>query len=270
MQIIPIASHTDSRLGAYRNLRRRHPSGGRENESDIVVEGAILVERLISSSFEVLSVAIDSRRDTRPIQGLAESIPVYELESREISQLLGFDFHRGLLAVARRKPFRSIDELTPKSFELSLPRVALAAFQINDMENMGSMMRSAAALGINQIVLGPGTVDPYSRRAMRVSMGAAMSHTFYQMDDPDAELPMLAEKGFRTIASTLAEDSVGIHRMQHDERPCLLIMGNEANGLPPQWQDLASDRVCVPMRQSIDSLNVAVASAILMHRLVGD
>jgi tRNA G18 (ribose-2'-O)-methylase SpoU len=266
----------DPRLDVYRNLRRRPPGRG-DHADNFIVEGRWLVERLIRSDYEIESVVVQRGADRGVLDQATTTFPVMELPAAEIRELVGFDFHRGWLAAAKRKPIVGVDQLQPDACSLAL-------LQITDMENVGSMLRSAAAFGIRQVLLDDGSVDPYSRRAMRVSMGAALSMRFLRLADPAAELSRLGLRGFNTIAATLSTDSATIDEAAGAEKH-VLVMGNEADGLAEEIQNVCRQRVRIPMpavcgdserdgkqierggEQAVDSLNVAVAAAILMYEL---
>ncbi|TWU06460.1 TrmH family RNA methyltransferase [Stieleria varia] len=266
MPLIPIERPDDPRLQPFRDLQHRGRNGEiAATDQLFVVEGKFLTERLIRSDHELHSIVIETGRELDALKDVPDSVPVFQIPSKAIRELVGFDFHRGVLASGIRKPFHSIDELHLPDSDSSEVRLLLAAIGISDKENLGSMLRTAAALGVNEIILGPGTVDPYSRRVMRVSMGTALVHRFYELSEPEGSLQSLIGRGFRVVASTLDSDAASIQTWRPDDRPVVLMVGNEANGLPDRWQQSASDRVRIPMKQSTDSLNVAVAAAILMH-----
>jgi tRNA G18 (ribose-2'-O)-methylase SpoU len=262
---IPIESVDDPRLAEFYNLRN-HPAGRQADPDHFVVEGQVIVGRLIASGFEVRSVVMDEGRDLSSIGLIAEGTPVYVLSRDQMRSLTGFDFHRGFLASARRKPIRSLDDFRPD-------RVSLALVQTTDMENLGSMLRSAAAFGINQVLIDNKSVDPFSRRAMRVSMGAALGMRYLALTDPERDLRSLGDRGVVSLAATVADDSVSIVDIPAIDAPVLIVMGNEANGLPGKVQEAATRRVTIPMGctskrgSMVDSLNVSVAAAILMHQL---
>nr|WP_286177807.1 RNA methyltransferase [Rhodopirellula sp. JC639] len=181
-------------------------------------------------------------------------------------QLSGFDFHRGFLASADRKPLGTIADFRDDP-------VSLALIHTTDMENLGSMVRTAAALGIRQILIDLRSVDPFSRRAMRVSMGAVLGMRWLALKQPADDLRALASHGVVSLASTLASDAVSIDQVTRNADPMVLVMGNEAQGLPTEVQRAATHRVTIPMAtasgcgQLVDSLNVSVAAAILLYEL---
>lgn len=281
--ITDVNSIDDPALSDFINLRSR-PTGRCESRTQFVVEGQLLVQRLIVSDFSVRAVVVERGRELSAV-GLSEDgvvtvgavrrdLSVYRLSRDQMRQLAGFDFHRGFLASAMRKPALGIDDVVPDP-------VSLALVQTSDMENLGSMLRSAAAFGIRQVLIDGQSVDPYSRRAMRVSMGAALGMRFVMMGDPASDLQRLGDRGMLSLAATLAADSKPIDELvqEVDQRAAakILVMGNEGNGLPIEVQSAASQRVIIPMGgrlggglggdRNVDSLNVSVAAAILMHEL---
>jgi tRNA G18 (ribose-2'-O)-methylase SpoU len=191
---------------------------------------------------------------------------LYAVSRETIRSVAGFNFHRGFLASASRLPFASIT-----SFRRD--RLSLGLVDVGDTQNLGSMLRSAAAFGVRQVLLDRRTADPYCRRSVRVSMGASLAMDYRLMDEPAEALRDLAAVGVRTLAATLAADAVPVERLAIDERPLVLLLGNEGNGLPLAVQRAATDRVIIPMGGKpaaggmVDSLNVSVAAAILMFQL---
>ena len=147
-------------------------------------------------------------------------------------------------------------------------RTSLAAVGVNQRENLGSMLRTAAALGIEQVLIGPRTADPYSRRTVRVSMASVLKLKLYSLEQPVAELQRLQDTGgVRTVVTTLSPDATALDQFVADDRACILVMGNEADGIDPEIEEIATDRVTIPMRLGTDSLNVSVAAAIFIYEL---
>ncbi|MCO8120217.1 RNA methyltransferase [Stieleria sp. TO1_6] len=265
MNVLEIESVDDPRLADYRNLSAR-PLGRVTGEPYFVVEGQLIVSRLLSSDYHVRSVVVQQGRDLDVIGTPDDDVPVFHLSRDQIRQLSGFDFHRGFLASATRRDYCDWDRF-------ACDPVSLALLQTTDMQNLGSMLRSAAAFGIKQVLIDDQTVDPYARRTMRVSMGAALGMQFFKMSDPLQTLAMLADRGVTSLAATLAADSIPLDQFQRGCDPVVILMGNEANGLPPKIQRAATRRITIPMHhhedadRQVDSLNVSVAAAIVMHEL---
>ncbi len=147
-------------------------------------------------------------------------------------------------------------------------RLALAALGVDHRENLGSMLRSASAMGVDRIVVCPQTADPYARRTIRVSMAAVLRQKLYEMRDPAADVRKLSQsKRIRTIVTSLTSDATPLDQFELDERPSLLVMGSEATGVDPAVAAAATDRVTIPMQLGTDSLNVSIAAAIFMYEL---
>ncbi len=256
--VIRIDNADDPRLSRYRDLRNRDPS---DKGGTFIAEGRLIVDRLIASEYSIDSLLLEDGKANSYATQLASEVPIYCLPREMMELLVGFDFHRGVMACGRRQPYREVRSL---STLVGAPHVALALLGIDDQENMGSILRSAAALGVNQILLGPKTIDPFRRRVIRVSMANVLMHRFYRLRDPVAELRMLRQAGFRTVAATL-DEATDLDQFLRDDRPTVLMVGNEARGIDPEVQRIASDRVRIPMQMDADSLNVAVAAAIMMY-----
>jgi len=260
MNVIPIDDPTDKRLDPYRDLR--HEDVGKRGPL-FIAEGILVVQRLIVSKYNVQSVLAESIR-VGDLEGLIdETTPVYLVNRSVIRDVAGFNFHRGLLACGHRLEFSSIETLD----EVCNPGITtLAAISINDIENLGSLLRTAAALGIFNVVLNRRTADPLCRRVLRVSMGAALKMRFFDLHQPlQWFLANQTDRRWQTIATTLAPDSVPIEHVKCGSQPKMIVMGNEGEGLPISIQQACTIRASIPMAAGIDSLNVAVAGAITLY-----
>jgi tRNA G18 (ribose-2'-O)-methylase SpoU len=243
----------------------------------LIAEGRLVVRRLTESRHRMISVLVQQGREHLVPASTDAEIPIYTAPTVVLRSLVGFHFHRGILACAERPPLLSIERLTPSALtasdscgSLATARrsVALALFGINCPENLGSILRSAAAFGISDILIGPGTVDHLSRRVIRVSMASALVHRFYDLSDPVSQLPPMRDQdGYRLVATTLESDAMMMNCWDRSHPKWVLMFGNEADGLDREIEQLACDRVTIPMRGGTDSLNVSVAAAIFMHEL---
>lgn len=276
MNIIPIHDPLDPRLDAYRDLRHEDV---RRRGPRFIAEGRLVVRRLLASDYETDSVLAEPDRleDLEPL--IDPLTPIYLVNQSLIREVAGFNFHRGLLACGRRKPMlpiEGIEALAEQETPVTThPPLALAAISLNDLENLGSLLRTAAALGIFHVVLNPQTADPLCRRVLRVSMGAALKMNFYDLSDPlswfESNLARWREgstrhRAWTTLAMTLASDSVSLERTsQMNDCAKMIVMGNEGDGLPPAMQEACVLRAKIPMAPGIDSLNVAVAGAIALY-----
>jgi tRNA G18 (ribose-2'-O)-methylase SpoU len=249
----------------YRDLRfagtREHPEHG----ACFIAEGRILVEDLLQAAragrLKVISVAAT----TTAAEALHERLPVgtelLTAEPSALSRLAGFPFHRGLMACAQVPSPPPISALGGVRRLLALPRV-------NDTENLGLLLRSAAALGLDGVLVGPGP-GLWSRRTVRVSMGAVWRIPVWRTEDPWGLLRdwKVAEPGSEIVAAALtpgAEDA----RTWHPAIRCALVMGPEDSGLNEAALASCDRAVAIPMASGMDSLNVAAAGAILMYRMM--
>ena len=253
----------DPRLSDYRDLRWNRKADAKTR--DFIVEGRYCVERLLQSDYAVHSILVTEGKRSEFLERVNKTVPVYSLPLSEIRKLVGFDFHRGIMACAKRPALNSITSFV---HEQSNPSITIAMIGISERENAGSIMRTSAALGVQRILLGPNTADPFARRTIRVSMGSVFRLKLYDLCDPASQLPSLAKQhGLRTIVTTLAEDATPLRDFRLAQHSGILIAGNEAEGVAEEIQKVATDRVIIPMHQGTNSLNVAVATAICLHEL---
>ncbi len=250
----------DPRLAPYVNIR--HVQTRRDGDF-FIAEGRLVVERLIDSDYSIKSIVVEHGLNAAWIDRVATDVSILSLPRSNLEQLLGFNFHRGVIACGIRRRFALANELDWNSVPL-----ALAAIGVTEPENMGSILRTAAALGVQHILIGPSTTDPFSRRVLRVSMATALKHNFYDLYDPLGTIRSWSDTGVvRSVATTLDPSAVEINNFRHDHRPLLLMMGNEAHGLSKDLLRVSTDRVTIPMQLGTDSLNVSVAAALFLYEL---
>ncbi len=187
-------------------------------------------------------------------------IPVYTGEREVLSALTGYTLTRGVLCAMQRPTLQSVEEVCRDA------RRVVVIDSVVDTTNIGAIFRSAAALGIDAVLLTRTSCDPLNRRAIRVSMGSVFLVPWTWIDSPN-ELKAL---GFRTAAMALTEDSISIDnpRLKQEER-LAIIMGTEGDGLSPQIIGEADYVVRIPMSHHVDSLNVAAAAAVAFWELRG-
>ena len=183
----------------------------------------------------------------------------------QISQLVGFEFHRGMLACGLRKTMRGLEAFQRTLTQETDSRLSLGLFGISEQENMGSILRTAAGLGVNRVLIGPRTIDPFSRRVIRVSMGNVFKVNFFRLDNPTADLLEMQNSGVQTIASSLDDGSEDVRCVRTQSSETLLLIGNEASGIEDEIQRIVDLKVRISMMNDVDSLNAAPAAAILMY-----
>lgn len=260
----------DERLADYVNLRG--PAWRRvweRRRGIFVAEGEKVVARLLATpGWRVRSVLVADDRWERYrslVGAVPDDVAVWRADQAVIDRLTGFNLHRGLLAAA--------DRPAPVPWRRRVPPTGrlLVVEDVNDQENLGSLFRSAAALGVDALLTSPGTCDPLYRRTVRVSMGATFRLPFAELAPWPAALSDLVGLGWSVVAltpGTGAEplDGAVIEELRRRDRLAVLV-GAEGPGLSEGALDAATERVRVPMAAGIDSLNVAVAAAIALHVL---
>jgi tRNA G18 (ribose-2'-O)-methylase SpoU len=255
-QLVYRASLEDRRLEPYRHLKRTNLTrwSGR-----FIAEGEKVVERLLASRFETESVLLsESRLDF--LDTIPDGVTVLVLPPEQCAHLTGYEFHQGVLACGVRRSSPLLDEIVP-----SRGRVTIAvAPKMTDPDNLGALLRLAAAFGLEAVLVGPGSADPFSRRTLRVSMGAAFAVPILEVDDLFGTLDRLKVLGVQLIATVLERRAEPLMTAARPERLALLL-GNEAHGLSADEVAACDRRITIPMAATADSLNVAAAAAIFLY-----
>ncbi len=190
---------------------------------------------------------------------LSDEVPVYTGSRELLAQLTGYTLTRGVLCAMRRRPAPSVQSIVEDA------RRVVVIDAVTDTTNIGAIFRSAAALGIDAVLLTRDTCDPLNRRAVRVSMGSVFLVPWTWLDAP---VSSLRDYGFKTAAMALTDDSVALDDPQLMQEPRLaIIMGTEGDGLPKQTIADSDYTVRIPMAHGVDSLNVAAAAAVAFWQL---
>ncbi len=259
--IVEVDDPHDPRLADYRDLRdvalRKHL----EAENGLfLAEGEKVVRRAVEGGFGARSFLMAPRW----LEGLADVLerspaPCYVVSEPMAEQVTGFHVHRGALASLERRPLPGVAEV------LAGARTVVVLEDIVDHTNVGAGFRSAAALGIDAVRLAPRCADPLYRRSIKVGMGAVFTMPWTRLDDWFEALPSLSALGFTTVALTLSEDAVDIADAVAGLDKVALVLGSEGHGLSARWEQSADRRAIIPMREGIDSLNVAAATAVACY-----
>jgi tRNA G18 (ribose-2'-O)-methylase SpoU len=256
----------DPRLDDFRHLRDPELRRATEQRA-YVAESPLVVRHLLRSGRPVRSVLVDERRLDRlapELAGLAaRAVPVRVVPPAVLAQVVGFDLHRGALAAGERWA------LPEPAALLARARIVLVLERVNDHENLGIALRTAAALGVDAVLLCPECSDPLYRRCLRVSIGHALTVPWTRLTPWPDGLAGLRAAGFTTLALTPERGAEPLRavRPAPDERVAVLV-GAEGPGLRPDVLDAADRRVRIPMVGDVDSLNVATAAAIALHHVV--
>ncbi len=259
MPIQRIDSLDDPRVAAYRNLRDRTLRG----ESIFVTEGAVLTRRLLASRYQAESLLLTDEF-AEEFAALAPDVPRYVADQELLLAVVGFPFHRGVLGAGRRGPDRSLDDLFAGR-DRQAPFKMIVCPEITKPENMGLIFRSAGALGLDAVLLGQRSCDPFSRRCLRCSMGGVFDLPWVKSADLLCDLARVKEDyGLELWASVLDPQAQRLDEVLWPARAGLLI-GNEFEGLRADSLALCDQRVTIPMQPGVDSLNMGVAAGIFMY-----
>jgi tRNA G18 (ribose-2'-O)-methylase SpoU len=253
-----INSIDDPRLESYRNLKdtNRTRWAGR-----FIAEGEKLVRRLLASDFRIESILLSDRFERQFGPFVPPEAPLWVVPDALVEGLVGFNFHRGILACGLRKPDPQLDQLAPPGRRTTL----IVCPNVQDPENLGSILRIAAGLGGDGVIVGAAAADPFSRRVLRVSMGAALRVPVRRASDIAADLQHLAGPlGVQLAATVLDPTAEPLAQAARPDRFALLL-GSEGHGLPPEIVAQCQRKITIPMHGGTDSLNVAVAAGILLY-----
>jgi tRNA G18 (ribose-2'-O)-methylase SpoU len=264
-----ISSLDDPRVANYRNLRERNL----RDEGVFITEGALLAERLLQSCFPVVSLFVTVENAARFAALVQNRGPVYVAEAALMRQIVGFDFHRGVLGLGRRLPFSDaatiVQQLTCDVTSASLRLVACPGTETG--ENLGLILRSASAFGVDAVLLPASGADPLSRRCLRQSMGSALSLRLARSNDLLRELCTLRQAHNLRLVAAVADNEEGVVALNDFVWPrrAVLVVGNEYSGLEPDWLEQCDYRVTIPIDPGCDSLNVAVATGVFLYYMHG-
>ncbi len=229
-----------------------------------IAESPNVIERALQGGYEALSFLVEEGElpKAETVLQRAAGVPAYVLPAAEFRQLTGFPMTRGLLCALRRRPLPAAEAV------LRDARRIVVLENVVNPTNVGAIFRSAAALGMDAVLLSSGCSDPLYRRAARVSMGTVFQipWTFFPKKkgaQKGADTEMLRQLGFQAAALALRDDSIGIEdpRLRETEK-LALIFGTEGEGLLPETIAACDYSVKIPMYHGVDSLNVAAASAV--------
>jgi tRNA G18 (ribose-2'-O)-methylase SpoU len=261
-----ITDPADERVADFRDLVAgdRRP-GTERGTGPVIVEGVPAVQRLLASPYRVRALfGVPGRVAALD---LPDGIPAYEADKWVVSDVIGFRLTRGVVASADRRPPADLDDLLAGP-EPAAPRRLAVLEALNDHENLGSIARSAVALGVDGLLLDPRCADPLYRRAVRVSMGHVLALPFAVLPNWPGGLARLHAAGYLTVALTPAPDAVDLAEVDPGAHPrTAVLLGAEGPGLTPEAQAAASVRARIPMSSGVDSLGVAAAAAIAFAAL---
>ncbi|WP_193104737.1 RNA methyltransferase [Brachybacterium sp. FME24] len=255
--------------------------------TDVRLRARVEVERglFMAESYEVISRAVDAGMAPRsflmaekwkekfaPLYEQFPDVPVYVGEGELIEQLTGFHLHRGALAAMQRPALPEVAEVLRDTgvheAGAGSPRRSRIAIleDLVDHTNVGACFRSAAAMGVDAVLVTPRCADPLYRRAIRVSMGTVFQVPWTRVESWPAGIDLLRDAGYVVAGMTLGEGAIGLDELvAEDHQHLALVFGTEGHGLTPGADRRLDRRVTIPMMHGVDSLNVAASSAVAFY-----
>lgn len=263
MQIIEINSLNHSGVEVFSTLTEAQLRNRLEPQKGIfIAESPKVIHVALNAGYEPLALLCERKHIEGDAASLIErcgDIPIYTGEREVLASLTGYTLTRGVLCAMRRPASKTVEEVCQGA-----KRIAVIDGVV-DTTNIGAIFRSAAALGIDAVLLTSSSCDPLNRRAVRVSMGSVFLLPWTWLEAPISSLRTL---GFRTVAMALSDNSVPIDDPSLKEEPQLaIVLGTEGDGLSPQVIQETDYVVRIPMWHEVDSLNVAAASAVAFWEL---
>ena len=293
MPLVELKTLSDSRLDVYARLTEAQLRNKLEPEKGVfIAESFKVIDRALSAGYLPLSLLmephwLEAASDVIDRVELRNpDASVFVLPKDEVKKLTGFELTRGILCAMRRPPLPSVQDLlfgrAAQSGEfitacgLSRPARRVAVLEgIVDHTNVGAIFRSAAALGMDAVLVTPTCCDPLYRRSVRVSMGTVFQVPWTRIGQTPADWPkvgisLLEDLGFKTAAMALSDDSVSLRDPDlNGEEKIAVILGTEGDGLASSTIASCDYTVRIPMAHGVDSLNVAAASAVAFYQLCG-
>ncbi len=263
MPVIEISSLSHPGVEVFSTLTETQLRNRAEPDKGVfIAESPKVIKRALDSGYEPLAILCERKHiigDAAEIIERCENVPVYTGSRELLATLTGYVLTRGVLCAMRRPVPRSMEEVCRNA------RRIVIIDSVVDATNIGAIFRSAAALGIDAVLLTRTSCDPLNRRAVRVSMGSVFFVPWTWMD---GSLSDLGKLGFRTAAMALTDNSISIDNpVLADESKLAIIMGNEGDGLSHDTIAEADYVVRIPMAHGVDSLNVAAAAVVAFWQL---
>ncbi|MBQ7875991.1 MAG: RNA methyltransferase [Clostridia bacterium] len=265
--IIHITDFDDPRLDVYARLteaqllNREFPSEGL-----FIAESPKVIERALDAGYEPVSVLVETsciKGESEQVLSRVGDIPVFTAPMEVLKNLTGYLLTRGLLCAMRRPMLKKVSDVIKNASRIVILE------EVMNPTNVGAIFRSAAALGMDAVLLTPGSSNPLYRRSARVSMGTVFQIDWTILPSWDHEtVEALRKEGFKTVAMALCDDSVSIDdKKLKEEEKLAIILGTEGDGLKNETIADCDYTVKIPMYHGVDSLNVAAASAVAFYEL---
>lgn len=266
--MIDVLTLDDARVAPYGSIRDPRAL---EAAGLFVAEGRLVVARLLevaagpgqwSGTVQSVLLSPAALEQMRPIVEAHPGVPTYVVRQDDMNTVVGFNIHRGCLALARRPRVPRLGE-----YPIGAARSIVALDGVNNPDNLGGIFRSSAAFNADVVALGPGCADPLYRKSVRTSMGAVLTVPWVAAEPWLDSLARLREAGCILAALTPAPDAVPLPEWSPGTRPVAMIAGAEGAGLSPATLEAADLHLRIPMTARVDSLNVHTALAIALYHL---
>ena len=237
----------------------------------LIAESPKVITTALEAGYVPLSLLMERRQMEGPaaalLQRIGADVPVYTGSRELLAGLTGYTLTRGVLCAMRRPPLPSVEAVCAGARRLAVLE------SVVDATNVGAIFRSAAALGMDAVLVTPTTCDPFSRRAIRVSMGTVFQIPWTRIgaaagDWPSRGMEQLQALGYETVAMALRDDAIPLDHYRPDgDRPLAILLGAGGDGLSSETVARCTRAVRIPMAHGVDSLNVAAASAVAFWQL---
>lgn len=262
-QIIKITSATDERVAPFTSLTDKQL---RSQENQIIVESPKVILTALRAGLTPQAILCEERHITGDAQNIINEspshIPLYTGSRDTLATITGYTLTRGVLCAMTRPQPPALHQI------LSSAHKILMLHGVCDTTNIGTIFRSAAALGIDAVLLSSDSCDPYNRRSIRTSMGSVFLVPWTWIPPGTEAIQILARHGFATAAMALRPDASPITSLTLQNLSRIaIIVGTEGDGLPDNIISASTHRIIIPMCHGVDSLNVATAAAIAMWEL---
>ena len=263
MNVVYVDNPADERLSDFRAVSDPELARAR---GLFVAEGRLVVRRLLTESTFAPRAVLVTPSAMKAVEDVVSSrpgLPVYIVPKDVMDGVAGFNIHRGCLATGER-PARADWRAS-----IAAARRAVVLERVGDADNVGAIFRNAAAFGGDVVLTGPACADPLYRKAIRTSMGAALTLPFADADPWPSALTELSVQGWAVVALTPDAHAISLHEFAAATRPLRLaiVLGHEGEGLTDAALEACEFKVRIPIRPSVDSLNVATAAAVALYEL---
>ncbi|WP_461190163.1 TrmH family RNA methyltransferase [Arthrobacter sp. Z4-13] len=266
MTIHYLETAADPRVSDYTQLTDVHLRKLREPaEGMYIAESSRVLRRALAAGHQPRSFFLAEKwlDDLQDILGAYPQVPAFIGTAALLEEITGFHLHRGAMAAMQRPAPVPLQELLAGAGRRS--RIAILE-DLTDHTNVGAVFRSAAAIGVDGVLVTPQCADPLYRRSIRVSMGAVFQVPWTRIESWPASIEQLKEAGYFVAGMSLGEGAITLDELvAQDHQNLVLVFGTEGDGLKPETDRLLDARVTIPMMNGVDSLNVAASSAVAFY-----